>query len=258
MNKASTILFKLRWHLIHRGPRETLRLILRQLTGHPDPPHTYPIHPFDLQYGLDTSGLLDALQLNTRHPHAVYTTAYHGIPPSRFRSILNRWLATPPQHPIQNYTFIDLGCGKGRAVLLASQLPFKEVIGVELNPTLAQTAADNLRIWQSAGHATSPARILCQDATEFTLPPTPCLIYLYNPFAPPIVHRLIQHIEHSHPTPLDVLYFTPDSGHLFAQHPSFLPLWTEHIPISPEDSAAEPVTDVEDLCSAFRRTPGTP
>ncbi len=255
MQMLRTTLFKLRWSLIHRGLRGTLRQTLRRLTGRTDPPLTYNIHPFDLQHSTDTSGTLTALELASRHPNAVYTTAYHGIPPSRFRNLLSLWLATPPQHPIQNYTFIDLGCGKGRAVLLAAELPFKQVIGVELNPALAQIAADNLNTWQAAGHSTCPASIFCQDATDFILPDNPCLLYLYNPFAEPVVHRLIQHIASSHPHALDILYFTPDSGHLFDQHPDFRPLWTAAIPISPDDSAAEPITEVEDICSAYRWTP---
>jgi hypothetical protein len=249
MQTLRTLLFELRWSLIHRGSGDTLRHALRRLTNRTDPPLTYNIHPFDLQHNVDTSGMLNALQLNS-----LYTTAYHGIPPSRFRAILSAWIATPPQHPIQTYTFIDLGCGKGRAVLLATELPFKEVIGVELNPGLAQTAADNLDIWQSDGRAHSPARIFCQDATDFQLPTNPCVIFLYNPFAEPLVHRLIQRLATAPSEALDILYFTPDSGHLFAQHSSFTTLWTTPIPISPEDATAEPITEVEDLCIAFRRT----
>lgn len=254
MKSIHNALFQLRWSLIHRGLRETLRHAYHRIAGHTLANLNYPIHSFDLQHNVDTSGMLDALQLDSPHPHSVYTTAYHGTPPSQLRAILARWLATPPIHPIQNYTFIDLGCGKGRAVLLATQLPFKEVIGVELNPNLAQIAADNLKIWQATARACGSARILCQDASLFPLPNGPCLIYLYNPFAKPIVQQLIEHIASSHPRDLDLLYFTPDSGNLFALHPTFRTLWTESIPISQDDAATEPVTDIEDLCSAFRYT----
>jgi SAM-dependent methyltransferase len=171
--------------------------------------------------------------------------------------MLDLWLTTPPQRPLSEYTFIDIGCGKGRAVMLASQLPFKEAIGVELNPALAQTAAANLKIWHSTNQSTCPTRILNQDATTFTLPTTPCIIYLYNPFSINVVQKLIQQLDQSfthHPRPLDILYFTPDSGHLFAQHPHFETLWNASIPISPEDALVEPPISVIDQCTAYRFT----
>src|SRR5712691_7133679 len=36
----------------------------------------------------------------------------------------------------RNFTFIDLGSGKGRVLLLASDYPFRQIVGVELLPAL--------------------------------------------------------------------------------------------------------------------------
>jgi hypothetical protein len=226
MTPLNLTLRKLRWSLIHRGLKDTLRLPARRLAEPRGPRFTPITHPFDTQFGVDTSGLIGGVHLASNHPHDIYTTAYCAIPPSRFQTMLDRWQATPPEQPLTDYSFIDLGCGKGRAVMLASQLPFKEAIGVELNPALAQTATA-----------------------------TPCLIYMYNPFSVSIMQKLVQHLVqilsvHSHP--FDILYFTPDSGHLFANHPHFSTLWTASIPISPEDALAEPSISVTDQCTAYR------
>lgn len=261
MNPLSITLRKLRWSLIHRGLSQTLKLPFRRLTeptGPRFPPYT---HPFDIQHNVDTSGLIGGVHLASGHPNDIFTTAYYAIPPSRFQAILQRWRDTPPLHPIENYSFIDLGCGKGRAVMLASQLPFQQVIGVELNPALAQIAANNLETWKLSGQQQSPTQIFCHDATRFTLPTTPCVLYLYNPFSPQVAASLIQHLDQSrqaNPAPLDILYFTPDAHHHFDQHPSFTTLWSEPLPISLEDAAVEHVTDVVDLCTAYRWTPAIP
>lgn len=255
MNSFHLTVRKLRWSLIHRGLKETLRLPARRLTEPKGPRFTPITHPFDTQYGVDTSGLIGGVHLASHHPHDIFTTAYCAIPPSRLQAMLDRWLATPPQLPLSQYTFIDIGCGKGRAVMLASKLPFKEVIGVELNPILAQTSTANLKIWQSAGQPTCPTSIIHHDATTFTLPATPCLIYLYNPFSISIMQKLIQHLDEiftTHSQPLDILYFTPDSGHIFANHPRFSTLWSISIPISPQDALAEPPISVQDQCTAYR------
>jgi SAM-dependent methyltransferase len=257
MNPLRQALFRLRWSLIHRGLRQTLRDAL-----HPPPPQPFStiIHPFDLEHHTDTSGTLPALELADPHPHSVYTTAYHAIPPSRLHAILDAWRDTPPLHPISQTTFLDLGCGKGRALLLASQLPFRHILGVELNPRLAHIAARNLELWQQAHPNAPPIEVLCQDATTVTFPPGPCRLDLYNPFAPALVARLIDHLVHtfaSRPNQLDILYFTPDADPLFAAHPAFTTLWTRSIPISPQDAAAELPISVIDRCTAYR-LPGTP
>ena len=44
----------------------------------------------------------------------------------------------------RNFTFIDLGSGKGRALLLASAYPFRRIVGVELLPALNRIAQENL------------------------------------------------------------------------------------------------------------------
>src|SRR5215469_1881738 len=100
-------------------------------------PTTHPIHPFDQIHGTDTSGLVPARDLVTGHPNDEHVTAYYGVAPSILRTLVQHWLATAPPHHITDYTFLDIGAGKGRAVLLASEFPFRQVIGVELNPALA-------------------------------------------------------------------------------------------------------------------------
>jgi hypothetical protein len=46
---------------------------------------------------------------------------------------------------LQDFTFIDLGSGKGRALLMASAYPFKRIIGVEFMPELHRVAQENIR-----------------------------------------------------------------------------------------------------------------
>src|SRR6202522_545428 len=87
-----------------------------------------PIHPFDLAHNLDTSGLVPAGNLLTGHPNDAFVTAYYGVAPSILRTLIHHWRETIPPHPIHSYTFLDIGAGKGRAMLVASELPFHQVI----------------------------------------------------------------------------------------------------------------------------------
>src|SRR5580692_1825731 len=90
-------------------------------------PVDFPIHPFDEMHGVDTSGLVPARHLVTGHASDEHVTAYYGVAPSILRALIAHWRETVPPHPISSYTFLDIGAGKGRALLVASELPFRRV-----------------------------------------------------------------------------------------------------------------------------------
>ncbi|WP_263356941.1 class I SAM-dependent methyltransferase [Acidicapsa ligni] len=199
-------------------------------------------HPFDVEHGVQTSGLVSGRHLGTGHAHDRHSTAYYGIAPSVFRELCARWRSTSLVAPSQDYTFIDFGAGMGRAMLLAARMPFREVIGVELNPVLAATAQKNIDKWNLSARARCPMRIVCQDAIEFEFPATPCLAYMFNPFREPVIKSLIRHMESSfarRPGQLDVLYANHEFADLFEKNQRWARLWAGPIPLSAEDDAAD-------------------
>ena len=223
-------------------------------TRKPRAPHIVPPpqHPFDLIHGVETSGLIPAGNLITGHPNDSHVTAYYGIAPSILRSLIELWRATNPPHPISHYSFLDFGAGKGRAILVASELPFHQVIGIELNPTLADIAQLNLDRWQ-ASHAAdptappiSPIRLYEQDALTFDIPRTPTIAFLFHPFEAPILKLLLRRIEtrfakkSGTPTPaFDLLYVNAECRNVLDQNPAFTRLFLGPVAMSPEDHAAD-------------------
>lgn len=211
-------------------------------------PASGPIHPFDQVHGTDTSGLVPARDLVTGHPNDEHVTAYYAVAPSILRLLVERWKETAPAYPIIDYTFLDMGAGKGRAALLASEFPFREVIGIELNPAMAAIASANAARWQDA-HASdptaepvSPVRVVEIDALEFSLPTTPTLLFLFHPFEDPVLKQVLRRIESAfigRAGDLDLLYVNAEHGNLISRHPAFKLLWEGHIPMSPEDHAAD-------------------
>jgi SAM-dependent methyltransferase len=239
--------------LANRGPKGTLRVLVQRVTSATQKPVAQ--HPFDLEYGVDTSGLIGGGDLGVGHVHDVYITAYAAVPPSRFDRTIRRWTLTPPLDIVENYTFVDLGCGKGRAVMLASELQFRGVIGVELNADLARIAEANVEIWKAAGRVLCPVRIACGDATEFKLPPGPCLVYLANPFGAPVMSRLLERLKAqvvAQNQTLDVVYQNPEQQRVFVNNPDFVLLWSEMIPMSKQDEEVDPVSTNRDRCNAYR------
>lgn len=199
-------------------------------------------HPFDEANGAQTSGLVPGRHLATGHPHDRHNTAYYGVAPSIFHTLIGLWRTTSPSAPIEEYSFIDLGAGMGRATLLAAELPFREVVGVELNPDLVRIAKKNLSLWKAAKRARSPAQIVMQDATEFDFPPNPCLAFLFNPFSGTVLRRLNKHIDatsRARPLTLDILYLNHEFEAVMKKDRSFTQLWSGDIYKSPEDEQAD-------------------
>jgi SAM-dependent methyltransferase len=199
-------------------------------------------HPFDTAHGVRTSGLIAGRHLKSAHRNARHATAYYGVAPSVFRRLLKRWKRTRPSMSIGDFTFVDVGAGMGRAVLLAAEMPFKKVIGVELHPTLAGIARRNLRHWRATGRVRAPARIHCCDASEFPLPKGPCLLFLFNPFGKAVMRRLLQHIARefaNRPGQLDLLYVNNEQEGELECHRCFHRLFLGQIERSRADAVAD-------------------
>ena len=148
----------------------------------PEPPH-----PFDLFHGTDTGGYISGADLVSRSKSSLYNTAYLGIAPSCFTDALR---SLPLE--FERFTFVDLGCGKGRAVMVASELPFPRLIGVEIAPELCDVARANIAL---KAEWASRITILNHDATTVEYPETPLLIFLFHPFLAPVLRRVLANLE---------------------------------------------------------------
>ncbi len=113
-------------------------------------------------------------------------------PVERFRAVLD---GLDPS--LSDTVFIDYGSGAGRAVLLAATYPFKEVVGIELSPSLHQRAQANLRVFPAHARRARAVRLVCGDATAFALPSDPAVLYFYNPFREGVMRRVRAAIEAS-------------------------------------------------------------
>ena len=199
-------------------------------------------HPFDEEFGVRTSGLVAGRHLKSGHRHDRHATAYYGVAPSVFRALVKRWQRIRPAAAMEEFSFIDLGAGMGRAVLLAAELPFRQVLGVELNPTLARIAQRNLTVWRASGRARAPMRVVCGDAVEVPLPAGPCLAFLFNPFAAPVMRRLLtawSKVLAGRPAPLDILYVNNEQESVLERQAEFARLFLGQIRRSRADAIAD-------------------
>jgi hypothetical protein len=131
------------------------------------------------------------------------------------------------QTGMQDFTFIDLGSGKGRVLLMASDYPFKRIIGVEFMPELHRAAQKNVANYSNARQRCRLIESVCMDARDFQFPPEPLVAYLFNPFSEStfadVLEGLRRSVEQS-PRPVYIAYRFTEFEDLLAQEP-----WLEKI-----------------------------
>lgn len=133
---------------------------------------------YDWEYRVNTTsgavGWRDRLR-------GVFHSPYQPTEPALFHEML----AMLHQHTnldFGDFAFIDLGSGKGRTLLMASDYPFRRIVGVELLPALNQIAQQNLAQYKSDSQKCFALESICADASTWPLPDGPLVIYLFNPF----------------------------------------------------------------------------
>jgi SAM-dependent methyltransferase len=117
----------------------------------------------------------------------------------------------------QDFLFLDLGSGKGRTLLMASDYPFRCIVGVEILPALHQAAQDNLRHYRNESQKCFALETICADAIEFPFPAESMVLYLFNPFPEEGLKRMMANLERSlleHPRAVYVLYHNPLLEHV--------------------------------------------
>jgi SAM-dependent methyltransferase len=155
-----------------------------------------PHDDFDKKYGVMTSGVTESSEAGIADETARSLAV--GYVPTRevvIRHILDN---TTKKLDLNEYTFVDLGCGKGRTLIVAAQLPFKEVIGVELSPLHCEVAKTNINRYLSDGKnrvLCRNIRISCVNAADFLFPDTNLLIYMYRPFLGPIFKHVADNLR---------------------------------------------------------------
>ena len=124
------------------------------------------------------------------------------------------------QAGLQDFTFIDLGSGKGRVLLMASDYPFKRIIGVEFMPELHRAAQENIAKYASERQQCRQIATLCMDARDFQFPVEPLVVYLFNPFSEATFARVLENLQRSveqSPRPVYIAYRFTEFKKLLAQ-----------------------------------------
>jgi hypothetical protein len=147
-------------------------------------------------------------------------TAFHEMLGSVQQKLRETPTADHATLDFRDFTFIDLGSGKGRTLLMASDYAFRRIVGVELLHSLHQIAQENLRLYKNEAQKCFTLESICADATAFTLPADPLVIFLFNPFPESGMRQVLANLEQSlraQPRPVFVLYHNPLLEHVLSE-----------------------------------------
>lgn len=176
---------------------------------------------FDATYGTDTGGISPVWDLDTDSANARFGERYQAIPADQLDAALSflhkDWSA---------FTFVDLGCGKGRALIAASQHGFARVIGVEFAKSLVDIAIKNSRI------ARVGVEVRNEDAALFEFPEGDLVVFMFNPFRETVMRQVMCNLAR-HQGKLYLLYYRPEQSAVVDERTDFLAKIGQ-IPTAPE------------------------
>jgi SAM-dependent methyltransferase len=159
---------------------------------------------FDWEYRVDTTS---ATVTWTDRLLGVFHSPYQPTDPALFREIIDGLGID-----YSRFTFIDLGSGKGRTLLMASEYPFRRVAGVELLPELNRVAEENLRKFSSDRRQCKDVETICADARDYVFPAEPLVVYLFHPLPEAGLEQVAQNLASSlreSPRDVIVIYHNP-------------------------------------------------
>lgn len=217
---AKTVIPRIRKSLRERGLAKTLRrsflLPLHLLKEYRFARTLQPVQrrsEFDQTHGVETDGKYGGWtflsDLDIPSPNWIDGHDYLPIEPERFRRVL-----ASLDIAFEDFTFIDFGSGKGRALLLASEYPFKRIMGLEFSPELHRIAEENIRRYRSAAQKCSSIQSVNVDFTSYSFPPGPSVLFFFDPCRGRALADVMASIGSSllaHPRPVFVAYVAPRS-----------------------------------------------
>ncbi len=192
--------------LLRHGLRETLASIRDE-------------RRYDREHGVSTAGRVRVEELGgLTKRQAFHSSEYQPVPVRLFGAAV----ATLPAES-QNGLFVDLGCGKGRALILAAEHGYRRLVGVEQSAALARLAEQNVAAFAARRGLELDVRIAVGDAADHRFAAEDSTVFLFHPFGRRVLRRVMRNLESSfagdsRPPPwLTLVYVNPLHGGVVAE-----------------------------------------
>lgn len=149
-------------------------------------------HYYDYKYNLDTYSWVSNDELTQENETATHASAYQAVKVLSLRQLLKTLRLN------KDVVFVDIGSGKGRILLIASEFGYMEARGIELSKKLCDVAEQNLINYQTKIKTSTQIKIINADASEYKISADENIFFLYNPFDEHIMRKVLDNISLSH------------------------------------------------------------
>lgn len=191
-----------------RGPVRTLKVAVNVLAD----------FSFDWKHGTDTMKWVDVDLFETASQNKSRAVRYQATKVRPLAKLL-RELRLPTAG-----SFVDLGCGKGRVLLIASQLGYRRVVGVEFCAHLCRQARKNVDRFRLRHPSCSPIEVIESDVALYRFAGDESVLFMYNPFDEVVMKQMMNNIGDSIrriPRPIWLIYNTPLQHETIQQNGNF-------------------------------------
>lgn len=147
---------------------------------------------FDQKYGTDTFSWVGLDDLGIEERQKQHSIMYQPTNAMAMRNVLRKLGLAPGK------VLVDLGCGKGRVLLIASEFGYSEARGVEVSPVLCDIARSNCAIYKEKTGTKTTFRIIPSDVLDYNLSDDEDVFFLFNPFDDYVLQHVIQNISDSY------------------------------------------------------------
>ncbi len=196
-------------HISRHGPSSLCLNLLGKLDN----------HWYDFREGTDTAGVIGLGNLSIASPNKSRGLYYGATKQKPFLQVMKA--VTAPR----DCTFVDVGCGKGKVLLLAMEQGFDRVTGLEFSSELCAVARSNVEVVRRRKGLKCPIEIVEGDATDYRVRPEDSVFFLFHPFDAHIMSLFMANVVASvalHPRPIWLIYSYPVHGEVIECSAPFL------------------------------------
>ena len=166
------------------------------------------------KYGINTTGADELNDLDEMGVDITHATIYMPVSYELLEEIftqLNPSTIKPLNH------FLDIGCGKGRAMCVAAHKGFTKITGIDFSKKLCEAAKQNCSVTQQKIPGVE-FDIINNDAFYYDIPADVDCIFMFNPFDEIIMSGVANNIHESlrlYPRKMKIIYVNPLHKTLF-------------------------------------------
>jgi SAM-dependent methyltransferase len=167
------------------------------------------------KYRLNTSGFDELQHLQKKGIDITHSTIYMPV---------NYYMVEKMMEDIRKDSpgdvFLDIGCGKGRAMAVAAYHGFKKITGIDISEKFCAETRKNLEPLRELFPGVS-FHVLLQDAFYYEIPTDVSVIFIFNPFDEVIMSGVVKNIlesQEKNPRPLWIIYINPLYENLFIEN----------------------------------------